>query len=267
MIEFKEHYTAEQLANPQANLPPATVTYVDLRYGIYRTFVLAGATPSAVELRRIREQLVTEGPKIYEAGPQARAKQDELRRVRAETRWPARPNRVGNLVRTLFGRATDLFIPTLSAQIGCSGQWYGVIGTQDPAGYDLAQLYPILSWGRNPYWYAYGNWGYWAAFPTPAGTHWYFDWGRYEDWNPPFYGGPPDNAGDMCAEAQFHNTDFPGNPPPVPVYVDLQDMIIRNQNRSVDRYPSMSAWGAPSYQLLRNVPSGSYALSYYDSCS
>ena len=130
----------------------------------------------------------------------------------------------------------------------------------------MAQLYPILSWGRNPAWYAYGNWSYWNAWPSGAATHWYFDWGQFEDWNPPFYAGLPDNAGYMWAEAQFHNTDFPGNPPPVPVYVDLQDQIMRNQDRSMSRYPSYSAWGADSYRLLRNIPTGYFDLSYSDGC-
>jgi hypothetical protein len=256
LLEFKETLTAQQLEHPTAYLPAATLTYVNLKTAVYRTFNLAGAEPNAEERQRMQQHAKADGVQAANIRPFLQPAPVHVRNVRQP---------VGSWVRSVFDRAADRLVPTASAQGACSGQWYGVIGAQDPNNWDMADVYPILNWGLNPNWYAYGSWTYYNAWPSPAGTHWYFDGGDYQDWNPPFNGGPPNNAGYVFAEAWFHNTDFPlsfGNA----VYVYLSDSIIRNQDRSISKAPYAVIDGYWTSQYIKNVPQGYTALSYYDGC-
>jgi hypothetical protein len=254
LLQLKQTLTAQQLEHPTDYLPAGTVTYVNLQTGVYRTFNLAGAEPNAQERQRIQDHAKADGVQVVNIKPRPAP-------VRAHNvRQP-----VGSWVRSLVNHAADRILPRASAQGYCYGYWDGVIGAQDPAGWDLADVYPNLNWGLNPNWYAYGSWNYYNAWPSPAGTHWYFDGGDYEDWNPPFYGGPPNNAGYVFAEAWFHNTDFPPSLGQA-VYLYMSDSIIRGQDRNMSEAPDFEISGAWTRIFISNVPLGYTALSYFDGC-
>jgi hypothetical protein len=255
LVQLHERSTMKSL---MASPHPTTITYLNLRDAIYRVFVLQGEMPNAAEQQRIREQFVSDGFPLYEA-PKQQARTapppPRPRRTPAPNLWAAVSERVGRLTRFIY--------PTLKAQApGCYGYAYSSNGAIDPAGITLVELYPRLDWGvdyNSGWWYAYGNdYDYYNGNPTRAGTHWYvYSFDGYDE-------GEAWGGGYMDEQMTFYNTDFPGNPPPVPVYVSLYDYIGYDYG-SIDFLGDYHAWGASSAGLLRNYPTGNFG-NLYDNC-
>lgn len=261
LVEFHDRQNV-RARNDQT--PANAITYVNLRDGTYRTFELQGAMPNAAEQQRIRDHITADGFQVARLQP-LNAPATASASARGRPRLPTTATRF-SLLTTLLGRATRAAYPTLSAQAsGCYGYWYTTNGVVDPLGITLAQIYPSLSWGVDDFWgdwYGGGDVGYYAANPSAAGTHWYPNSFAFEDDNS--YGGPAWGSAWMDTSMVFYNTDFLLNPPPVPVYVYLYEYLGYDSGW-IDPVPSYYAWGAWTYILLSNYPTGWFGNGF-DGC-